>query len=263
MSVGGETDSGPSLSCFFATTPWAGGLFLSEALRATRRVGDPREYFHPIELLQRANRWGVLTTKAEFGRRYLTEVGRVARGPEGVLSINLPWSHQRWLTRIARAALPEDPDRPPLRDAEVLETWYPNARYLYLTRLDKTRQAAAWYRRRPFGGALVGGRPGSPHQPDFQEIRWIETLIGRQERAWEAYFKVHGIQPHRISYEALVEETEETVAGVLNWLGLSPMPGRIWLSRVRQERVARPADWLAAYQEQRAQLNQTIGVRQG
>lgn len=263
MSDDGETGSGPVLSCFIATTPWAGGLFLSEALRATQRVGDPREYFHPTELLRRANRWGVLTTKGEFGRRYLTEVGEVARGQNGVLAVSLPWSHQRWLTRIARASLPEDPERPPLRDAEVLEAWYPNGRYLYLTRMDKAQQAASWYRKRPFGGALVGGRPSSADEPDFQEIRWIETLIGRQERAWEAYFKVHGIQPHRVSYEALADNPEETVTGVLDWLGLPPMPGRVWLSRIRPQRTVQPAGWLPDYHEQRAQLNQTIGVRQG
>ncbi len=138
-------------------------------------------------------------------------------GRNGVLSINLPWSHQRWLVRFARTARPDPPDAVPRSDAQVLEDWYPGTRYLYLTCADMAWQAARWYLGRSAPAAL-GGAPEPGRPPDFQEVRWIETLIARQEQAWECYFEVHGIDAHRIEYEALAENPEETVRGILGWL---------------------------------------------
>ena len=136
-----------------------------------------------------------------------------------MFSAHLPWSHQRWLARFARAAAPDVVGTPTRSDAQVLEQWYPRARYLYVTSTDVARQAARWYLGRRAGPATVGGGP-RPGQPlDLQEIRWIEALISRQERAWEVYFQVHDIDAHRIEYEDFLAQPGETVAGILRVAG--------------------------------------------
>ncbi|HLX47388.1 MAG TPA: Stf0 family sulfotransferase [Streptosporangiaceae bacterium] len=255
----GETN----LSCLIATTPWSGSRLLCGALRATGLAGDPRDYFNPFEVVRRGEDWGVLGSEGDFAVRYLTAAGRAATGDNGVLSVNLPWSHQRWLVRVARAALPASSPAVTGSDAEVLEVWYPRTHYLYLTSDDKARQAIDWYLGRPEGPAPVGGAPQPGEPPDFQEIRWIESLISRQEQAWETYFQMHGIEVHRVRYETFLERPGETVAGILQWLELPGPPSADWAAAIHQQRLAGPVDWLEEYLAERDWLSETIGVRQG
>jgi LPS sulfotransferase NodH len=252
-----------AISCFIATTPWAGSQLLCRMLRATELVGHPRDYFNPLEVVRRSQEWGLFDSGEDFAPRYLDAVAESAMGDNNVLSVNLPWSHQRWLSRFAREASPDPAAASPRSDAEVIAAWYPRTRYLYLTRADKARQAASWYLGRQSGSALVGGAERPGHPPDFQEVRWIETLIARQEKAWESYFQLHAIGAHRIEYEALLERPEETVAEILGWLRLPDSPARAWSGEVHRQRQAEPAAWLPDYLAQREQLSTIIGVRQG
>jgi trehalose 2-sulfotransferase len=259
----GETSTETTLSCLIATTPWSGSMLLCGALRATGLAGDPRDYFNPFEVVRRGERWGVLGSEGDFAARYLTAAGQAATGANGVMSVNLPWSHQRWLARVARAALPASSPAATRSDAEVLEAWYPRTHYLYLTSDHKARQAIDWYLSRATGQAPVGGQPQPDEPPDFQEIRWIESLVSRQEQAWETYFQLHGIDVYRVRYETFLEHPEETVAGILQWLELPGAPSAGWAEEVHQQRLAGPVDWMDDYLAGRDLLCETIGVRQG
>lgn len=271
MSVNsGKQARSPAVSCVIATTPWSGSQLLARALRATGMAGDPRDYFNPLEVVPRCQEWGLLgpgvfslprVAEADFVARYLNAVTKAAMGRNRVLSINLPWSHQRWLVRFARTATPDPPDAVPRSDAQVLEDWYPGTRYLYLTCADLAWQAARWYLGRSAPAAL-GGAPEPGRPPDFQEVRWIETLIARQEQAWECYFEVHGIDAHRIEYEALAENPEETVRGILEWLELPGPPAQQWTGKLPRVRPQEALEWLPDYLAGRDRLSTVIGVRQ-
>jgi trehalose 2-sulfotransferase len=262
----------PDLSCLIATTPWSGSQLLCQALQATGLAGNPREYFDPLEVVRRSVAWGLLRAgrdhlprqpETEFAGRYLNAVAKAGTGPSGVFSASLPWSHQRWLARFARAAAPDVPGTPTRSDAEVLAQWYPQTRYLYLASADVARQAGRWYLGRHAEQAAPSERPG-PGQPlDFQEIRWIEALISRQQRAWEVYFQVNGVDPYRIEYEDFLAHPEETVGGFLEWLGVPGTPARVWPGEAHRERLAKPVGWLSDYSAARNRLSATIGVRQG
>jgi LPS sulfotransferase NodH len=275
MTVTAEL-AGPrvALSFFLATTPWSGSQVLCQALRATRRAGNPHDYFSPLDVVPRSQEWGLLGSGAnclprfgekEFAARYLRAVARHARTGNGVVSVNLPWSHQRWLVRFARAAAaaPGGTGSAGSADAEIIESWYPQTRYLYLTRTDTARQAARWYEGRRHTAARVGAAPRTGEPPDFQEVRWIETLISRQEQAWEIYFEVHGIDPYRVEYEEFLERPDETVLEIFEWLGLPGPPVRKWNGTRHKRRAAAAIDWLPDYLARRDELNRTIGVREG
>ena len=268
-ATSGQPPRVPVLSCVIATTPWSGSKLLVQALRATRLVGDPRDYFNPFDVVPRCREWGLLglgmyslprVPEADFVARYLKAVTGAAMGRNGVLSINLPWSHQRWLVRFARSAMPDPPGTVPRSDAKVLETWYPETRYLYLTCADMAWQAARWYLGRT-GPAALGGAPVPGQPPDFQEVRWIETLISRQEQAWETYFEVHGIDAHRVEYETLAQHTEQTVRGILEWLGLPGAPAPEWNGKLPRAHPLQPVEWLPGYQAERDSLSPVIGIR--
>ena len=262
----------PDLSCLVATTPWSGSRLLCRALWATGLAGHPREYFDPLQVVPRSVEWRLLgpgrdhlprQPESEFADRYLNAVARAGTGRNGVFSVSLPWSHQRWLARFARAASPDVAGTPTRSDAELLEQWYPQTRYLYMTSTEVARQAGRWYLGQRTGPVATGERPG-PGQPlDFAEVRWIEALISRQEHAWEIYFQVNGIDPHRIEYEDFLAHPEETVSGILEWLGVPGTPERAWPGEAHRERLAKPVAWLSDYSAARDQLSTTIGVRQG
>jgi LPS sulfotransferase NodH len=267
---------GPSvaLSFFLATTPWSGSQVLCQALRATRQAGNPQDYFSPLDVVPRSQEWGLLGTginclprlpEKDFAARYLRAVARHARTGNGVVSVNLPWTHQRWLVRLARAAAaaPGVTGNAGSSDAEVIESWYPQTRYLYLTRTDTARQAARWYEGRRHPAARVGAAPRTGEPPDFQEVRWIETLISRQEEAWEIYFGVHGIDPYRIEYEELLERPDGTLREIFEWLGLPSPADPKWIAPKHKRRAAAPIDWLPDYLAQREELSLTIGIREG
>jgi trehalose 2-sulfotransferase len=255
-------------SCLIASTPWSGSVPLCDAMRATGLAGDPRDYFNPLDVPWRSRRWGLLgLAEREFAVGYLQAVTRLAAGTNGVLCINLPWSHQRWLTRFARVALHGEPASSAGSwagsDAQVLEAWYPGTRYVHLTTRDAASQAARWYlgRRRNPSAPGVGKGPREGQPPDLQEVRWIEELIDRQKMAWQNYFRVHGIEPYRIDYETFLENPAESVAGVLQWLGLPGAQLRAADLEIDREDLAPGAEWLPDYLEQRDRLSATIGVR--
>jgi trehalose 2-sulfotransferase len=278
VTVTAETGAGrpggrrPDLSCLIATTPGSGSHLLCQALWETRLAGNPRDYFNPLKVVPRSVDWGLLGAgrdhlprqpEQEFAGRYLNAVARAGTGPGGVFSARLPWSHQRWLARFARAAAPDVAETPSRSDTQVLERWYPRARYVYVTSADVAWQAGRWYLGRGTGPAATDGEP-RPGQPvDFQEIRWIETLISRQQQAWEVYFRVNGVDAHRIRYEDFLAHPEETVGGILDWLGVPGTPARIWDGEDHRERVVRPMAWLSDYSAERDRLSAVIGVRQG
>jgi trehalose 2-sulfotransferase len=268
----GPGERRPDLSCLIATTPGAGSYLLCQALWETRLAGDPRDYFNPLKVVPRSVGWGLLgpgrdhlprQPEDEFAGRYLNAVATAGTGPGGVFSAHLPWSHQRWLARFARAASPDVVGTSSRSDAVVLEQWYPQTRYVYMTSADVARQAGRWYLgRRSRPAATDGGtHPGQPL--DFQEVRWMETLVSRQQRAWEVYFRVNGIEPYRIGYEDFLAHPEETVGGLLKWLGVPGTPAQVWHGEDHRERLARPAAWLSDYSAARDRLSAAIGVRQG
>jgi len=74
---------------------------------------------------------------------------------------------------------------------------------------------------------------------------------------------VNGIDPHRIEYEDFLAHPEETVSGILEWLGVPGTPERAWPGEAHRERLAKPVAWLSDYSAARDQLSTTIGVRQG
>jgi trehalose 2-sulfotransferase len=279
------TDTGvrqPEFSCFIATTPWCGSDLLCQALEASGKAGKPRDYFDPLAVVSLSVEWGLLgpgqdhlprQPQRDFAARYLNAVTKAAMGRNGVLSVSLPWSHQRWLTRFTRAAVPDVPGDPTRSDAEIIEEWYPQSRYLYLTSADTAWQAGRWYLGRNVGPVAPGpargngagpnaeARPGQP--ADFQKVRWIETLIFRQEHAWETYFRLHAIDAHRITYEDFLAKPDETVTGILQWLGLPGAPVRRWDGARQPQDLARPGGWLDEYVVARDQLSPAIGVYGG
>ena len=254
----------PVLSCLVTSTSRAGGTQLCQALGATGAVGAPADYFNPLKAVSRSHAWKLLGAKDEFPERYLARVRLAATGYNDVCCLGLTWPQLTWLVRMARAALVGN-DGASCTDAEAVAAWLPNVRYVHLRCRDTTRQALRWYA--SLHPELLGGgrftRPRPHTAPDFQEVRWLETLWFLQhERSWQTYFHLlrESVSQRSWNYEQFHERSDETVERLSRRWGLASCPGP-QETRKSPDRHHASDLWPGQYLAVRDQLTATIGIR--
>lgn len=262
--AGAGAGAPPRLSCLIVTSPRTGSWLLSDILSLTGLVGQPDEYFR-LDFARDVIKDYGLKTKG-LSRAYLEGIVTRTATPNGVFAAKIHPHHFDKLVAAIRSLGDEDDER---SNAELIEAWFPNPRYVHLTRLDTRRQAISYYRALlsgvwwalddDEGGARAKGgrRPGgSPRvRPDYLQIKWLEDLVVRYEEQWDEFFSSSGITPHEVVYEDLVENTERVVLGVLEYLGIELPDGfTVPASRVRRLADRSTERQLRAYLSLRDQL---------
>lgn len=246
-----------SLTVLVASTPGAGSWRLGKLLGSTGAIPAPITCFNPFSVPSLSRKWAVARGTDEWPARYLNRALSAATH-EGVCCVSLMWLHARWLMRIARASLASTDDIDSLSDADVISAWFPRARYLHLRSADTARQALRWYAARH--PRLPSRRSGAPI-PDYQEVRWLETIVVRQSRSWQAFFDIHGIDPQVIEYNDLRTRQSETAGAILTSLGLAASP-RKFSDDLPDGPIDRRAEaWLEPYRQARPRLSTVVGVR--
>jgi LPS sulfotransferase NodH len=248
-------------SCLVTSTPGAGSRPLCRSLGLTGDLRTPDSLFNPTSVESRRRAWRIVGSGDDVAARYISAARRRSTGASGIASVNLFWMHLRWLISVSREALAQRDGACTLSDGEAVEAWFPGATYVHLHCADTAAQALRWY------AGLRAERRQSPvdrgREPDFQEVRWLESLVERNERAWQAYFRVHRILPLMIAYEDMVRRPTVVVADVLGALGLAAPPDddvdRTWPSRLDgfSDR------WSRRYRAVRGDLRAEIGAAGG
>jgi LPS sulfotransferase NodH len=249
--------SGPTRTFLLASTPGAGAGRLAKLLDATGKVGEPIACFDPLTAPAFGREWSVLAGD-DWAKRYLM-AARDAATRGGICSVRLNWPHIRWLVSLARAGL-RAADDDPRSDAELIAAWFPNGRYLHLHCDDTARQAWRWYLARH---PEVPGPNAAQPSPDFQEVRWLETVVTRHYRAWETFFVVHGISAHALERDDLFSSPGPAIAEVLSWMGLSATRARLPNTVPPGPQERRADAWAEPYRATRRRLSGVVGVRSG
>lgn len=252
---------GPRRFYVLATLQRTGSTLLADTLWDTGVAGAPMEYFNPgvlVALFQRLHdagwwerlrRWRRRRERApvyigEPGwgerevRRYLGLVERARTGGNGFFGIKIHFSQAQ------RAFFGKGLD---------LADFFPGARYVYITREDRVRQAVSWVRARQTGvwDQRSPRTELAPPRYDFEAIRKRLDMIRDGEAGWEDWFAKRGIEPLRICHERLMAEYEPTVRDVLRHIGVEradavavqepvwrPLSGPerdVWAERFREE----------------------------
>jgi LPS sulfotransferase NodH len=231
------------------TTPRSGSWLLSDGLARTRIAGNPREWFNPGEEQLRRAQWRIEHGTDLTAAGYVALAQKLSATPNGVSGTKLHYSQ---FTQL--------PDRfgtvHRLRDLaapEILTRLFPEARYIWLKRKDKTRQAISlllanqtgeWWR------LPEVERPPTEREPSFEPVA-VATLIDQlteQEAGWDAFFKGSGIRPLVIQYDTLVAEYERTIRRVLSRLGLDDAHSiAIRPPRLQAQADERTEEWLRVY----------------
>jgi trehalose 2-sulfotransferase len=221
----------PTASYLICATPRSGSTLLCDLLARTGVAGHPEEHFQalPETGRQRGPRdylgpvFADPAVRAAVGHRPPDEAPAgsletvLERGttPNGMFGGKIMWPYLAGLVE----RLPGD--GPAL---EVLRGTFPELRLIHHTRLDRVRQAISlwravqtWsWRHHP------GAAPSEAifHRGAIEHLAW---LLDEEDAAWERFFAGAGIEPIRVVYEDLVADPAQTVAGLLDALGL-PVP---------------------------------------
>ncbi|MGO9560474.1 MAG: Stf0 family sulfotransferase [Acidimicrobiales bacterium] len=242
-------------------TPWAGGWRLCNLMGRTGTMATPLPWFDPLRVPAYTRDLEVASDDRPWAARYLAAV-RERATTDRVCAFSMMWLHQRWLLQIARLALGSDADGRAMLDPEVLAASFPNPSYVWVQCSNAATQALRWYvSRHPELaqtdlGALSGAAPGA----DFQEVRWLESAVLRQEKGWETYFAIHGITPVVVSSEDLAAEPVAEAVRVVKRLGYEP--SELPISKGATEEIEAAVGRLAEpYRRARSRLSSAVGVR--
>jgi trehalose 2-sulfotransferase len=253
----------PGGALLIATTPRSGSWLLSDLLTQSGRIGAGREYFHVNYVAALSRKYGLSTSGITAA--YIDEVLRRTAGEGVVFSSKLHWLQINQLVDALRIIHPELA-RANAPATQLIEASLPGARYLYLFRREKARQAISMFRAvrtdqwwELADAATPDGESGraAPHlapPPDHLVIRWLERDLSNEDAEWRSYFEFFGISHYAVAYEDLVADPQPVIRAVLDWLDLADAPVPVRPSRLRRQADSRTERILAEYQQIRGSL---------
>lgn len=230
------------ISCVICTTPRTGSWLLSEALLASGLAGRPEEYLrhdwylhyvstrrldyhHQLHFWpgteHRKKRWqnGLLGDDANCYSAFLQAV--LNAGTSGaIFGIKIHRGQLDEAVKLARLT------QPGITDVELILSWLPQPRFVFLHRLDTIRRAVSHLRAIRSGVWWQYENISIPEAPINTEAVDVETIdrLMLQNRAqnhkWRRFFRSASVRPLVITYENLIQDINGAVRAVLSHLGV-------------------------------------------
>jgi LPS sulfotransferase NodH len=241
-----------AVTYLICTNPRSGSWLLSEGLAATSLAGNPREWFNILEEQQHRARWRMDSPTDLPYPTYLRMARKQSTSSNGVSGIKLHYYQFAELPRRMDAI----GGLSGLTADALMRRLFPRARYIWLTRRDKVRQAISfllaastdeWW---AIEGAAAGPRAEGAAEPEFdpKAIARLERTFTSRDSDWQAFFARIGVTPYVLVYEDLARDYRGTIARVLDWLAV---PGAADVNipppRLKRQSDGRNEDWLARY----------------
>ena len=220
--AGGEPP--PPRSYIIAASPRTGSSLLAETLTATRRAGNPDEFF---DVLPKNEQHWMDRYQIPPGAGYLDHLIQASRTPNGVFGFKLHWHQlpalQKRLTESCPAAA--EPDQRTVLD--LLRQRFPDLRFLWLSRRNKVAQAISYYRAaeskvwRTWDDERASNElPVKRPVYDHARIEHYLGIVHRQDEGWRRFFVEQEIPALVLVYEDFIRSYDRTVGVVLNFLGI-------------------------------------------
>ncbi len=212
------------LSCVVASTPGTGSSLLCRGLAQTGIVGQPDEYIGRSQHRSLATQWGydekdvLATTRVERAMLHTAT-------PNGVFALHAHWYDFALLLRTIRNTAGSD------NLLGHVDRLLVSPRYIHISQRDTAAQALSYYRAIFTGDADVRsdappdpGRAG-PEPMILEQVRWLEDVLIDWDTQWQAYFARCDIRPLEVAYEDFAANHGPTVERVLEYIGLTWLPG--------------------------------------
>jgi trehalose 2-sulfotransferase len=238
----------PKTIYIICSNPRSGSWLLSDALTATKKAGDPREWFNPLERQRQRALWRMDHDSDMTAADYLRAAARESMTANGVSGIKLHFYQLEFL----KQAVAHLDGMHGLTPQHCLLRLFPGAKYIWLRRRDKIRQAVSlqiavetnqW---RPQENGISQKTRRLRFEPE--KIAHWETVLKRQDEGWARFFHEHRIAPEEIYYEALAADYPGSIRKTLEWIGVDGASAiQIAKSRLRPISGALNDDWTMRY----------------
>jgi LPS sulfotransferase NodH len=195
-------EAGVTKSVILASTFRSGSTYVAETMRENGISGLSLEKFNLI--------W---KAAADDGLREAAFDAIATTANNGLFATKIMWPHRNHLAACLGL------DR---AQSDLLAGSFPCAKWLWVKRQDKIRQAISFWRARSTSLWWVrDGRPNPAIAYDFEAIRDAYREIIIHDICWADFFACTGIEPYAIDYEAFMDDPGEHVRQMFDFLGMS------------------------------------------
>jgi LPS sulfotransferase NodH len=251
------------LSYLIYATSRSGSTLLCDLLESTGLAGRPDEYFNEAKSTLRKPEWELQRTELSFPDYVDTMIGETMT-PNGVFGAKFGWArHLEFVSRM-RAHAPYAG----LADQQILDMFFPNLRYIFVTRRDKVRQAVSSWKaiQTDQWNTQATWVPRDPHRPLFS-FPLINELLQQNvmsESVTSDYFAQIGVVPLTVVYEDLALDPVKTMIAVLTYLDVE-IPDDFSLAPPRMSRQTDVVndDWVRRYHSRKLsemRVNRLLGL---
>jgi trehalose 2-sulfotransferase len=254
MSGADPTAPAVTRSYLVCATPRSGSTLLCEGLEQTGVAGRPREYFEALKETGVPRRpreyfWGLRSPEvlrlvpadAQLDRdserveswsrddyaRHLEASIREGTTPNGVFAAKMMWGYFDDFLELARGI----PRLGGMGDGSLMNTAFPELKYVFVSRSDKVRQAVSlwralqtWIWRKAEGHGSDAPLPAQRAVYSFDAIDHLLDQLRRHEDAWRGYFFRIGQSPLTVVYEEVANDLDAAVGRILEALALEHPP---------------------------------------
>jgi LPS sulfotransferase NodH len=247
----------PHLSYTIWFSQRTGSTLLCKALESTGVAGKPREWFNSKpDLLTDFHQ----TNHAEL-QEYLWKLGSTANG---VFGINHSYYEPHFSQLIE--TLRKFPNCPPSETSRtaIWKHVFPNHRHIFMTRRNKIRLAVSWWRAIQTGEWHLS--PEEHPKPvdlsnaySYDAINHLYNECSMREAGIQEFFTEGGIAPLNIFYEDFVQEYEQTIRIILDYLDLDSRSVTIAPPALTKLADAISEEWVQRFREERQEEWQNRG----
>ena len=206
-------------SYLICATPRSGSTLLCGLLRSTGVAGRPESYFRIPDEAAWAESWRIPRDRAgRFDYRDYVRAAIAAGSTEnGLFGARVMWGTvAEMVTRLGAV----HPTRGST-DHDVLSRAFGRIQFVHLWREDSVAQAVSWVRAEQTSRWQHGdlAAPGRGLCFDFAEISACVQKIRQHHEGWRDWFAAMDLEPHVLTYEALVDDMPGATRDILDFLG--------------------------------------------
>lgn len=220
----------PHICYLVASSPRSGSQLLGELLTSTGLAGCPEEHFNPWHMGDATN---FFPEDLLYGYEHIQKLAQRFTTPNGVFG-----TKAHFLQVINFVGL----DR--------LESLYPAPlKYISLRRHDVTRQGISLARAIQTNSYNSEMKPSRAPVYNYHQIMQCIREIRIDAKGWETYFQQRRIDPYRVVYEDFVNHQQETVKGILGYLGIAiPVDFRITMATQQKQADSITEKWVGKFE---------------
>ena len=205
----------------------SGSTLLCKTLEQLEEYGHPEEYFHP-NTVGKLN----LDNDPHAFLKYCESIVQENSTPNGVFGIKLHWYQLQNLLKMAR----ESQHFKKKQDLEILNTLFPQPKFIYLWRRDVVAQSVSavivfqsgqWEKLKLDKSEKLTHHENVSENSRKKTIKFkpisiyeFEKFLQTQNQAWKNFFQDNQLPHYEVIYEDLVDIFNQEINNILDFLAI-------------------------------------------